>query len=163
MKKGILLLTLLLTLSGCGLANSKQTVTLYYPRAEYDYRSADGVIGQETRDITGHGSELRYLLDIYLMGPSNEKLRSPFPAQAKLESVEQGEDGVVITLSDVTGLSDSRFTLGCYCLSLVCRQMDIQGDVTVTCGNRSMTLGPEDITTQDYGFTNDIGDNGGKK
>lgn len=150
MKKHIcLLLCLMLMLSGCAV---KDNVSFYYPRVEYIYDAQDGVIAPEKRDITGHRDDLKFLMSLYLMGPLDEALESPFSSKTRLVSVETVDNSVVITLSDTSAtLSDSEFILACACLTMTCMDITSADSVTVVSGGRTTTLDPELLTMFDSG------------
>ena len=83
----LLAAALLLTLVGCTLSHKPEhPVRFYFLRAadRYEYGSVDGVVTYEERDAAGYERDLRYLLTLYLQGPVDEGLRSPFPADCRL-------------------------------------------------------------------------------
>ena len=84
-----LLLCLCLFLPGCSGELMKNPVTFYYPRQEYRYGAEDGVISSEQREASGHTNDLRYLLSLYLIGPSSDELVSPLPWGTRLLGVSR--------------------------------------------------------------------------
>ena len=101
----------LMLLCGCG---KKDTATFYYQRADYHTDMTDGMIAGEERDITGHTDSLSFLISMYLLGPTQSDLISPFPQNTKLLELQQKNTEVIITLSDnLHSMSDGKFTLGC--------------------------------------------------
>ena len=126
MKRAIcltLLLLLLCSLWGCRLESRRDTsepVEFFYPRksGSFVYGAPDGVIGSELRDISGHMGDLNYLLSVYLRGPLDSELRSPFPAGCRLVKAEANDDTLYIVLSaEFTALENLELTLACASLA----------------------------------------------
>ena len=68
MKHIISCIMALFLLTGCSTIGNSSTVNFYYPRAEFEYNSADGVIDSEVRD-NGSNASTSSLLSLYLKGP----------------------------------------------------------------------------------------------
>ena len=134
----------LLSLPGCSL--QADTHTFYYPRGEYQYGTRDSVLAGEERDISGHSGDLFYLISLYLSGPLDEELISPFPASTRLLSVEQENSHVRISLTDSgTATLDSEFTLAGACLAMTCMELPEVTLVTIESRDRTITLSREQI------------------
>lgn len=168
MKKrfAVLLLTLFLTVSaGCSFASSHmiEPVNFYYRRTQFLYGSSDSVIGSESREASGHTEDLNYLLSLYLAGPVEEGLISPFSRGTLLLSVVQWNDSVTIEVSD-TGrfLSDANFSLACACISKTCMELTGAESVTVISGSRSLTTTPNNILLADECAPEQSIDDGGQ-
>lgn len=121
----ILSLTLLISLFGCDLREKKDEVpvSFFYLRDpdNYVYGSGDGVVTYELRDATEHAGDLKYLLTLYLQGPLDEKLRSPYPAGCKLLELHQDAEEITLLLnSNLATLKDMDLTLACVCLARTC-------------------------------------------
>ena len=145
-----LILALLVLLSGCSASQLREPVTFYYPRTQYRYGSADGVIAQEQRESTGHAGDLSYLLNLYLMGPAEEGLRSPLPKGILLLSSAMEEGEVHLTLSDSSRLmTESDFSLACACLALTSLEITGLTTVTIESGDRFVTMTAGDLTLFD--------------
>lgn len=114
---------LMISLFGCAFpgAQEKAPAEFYYLRAEYVYGTSDGVVTSELREISGHEIDLRYLLSLYLQGPLDEGLRSPFPEGCTLLELQERDGTLTVTLSPALGeLSDMSRTLACVCLARTC-------------------------------------------
>lgn len=147
-----LCLLLALLLSGCALLGEriKEPVTFYYVRAEYAYSATDGILGSEEREASGHRHDLSYLLALYLIGPSDEELMSPLPKGTRIFSVEQTKNAVLLHLSDTSKtLSDSDFTIACACLTMTCLELTDKAEVTITSGERTVTMSRDNLTLFD--------------
>ncbi len=143
----VLLALCMTVLLGCGRAETN-SVSFYYCRnaEEYQYFEEDGVIRAESRDITGHRSDLRYIVGLYLAGPLEEGLESPFSKSTRLVSVQKSGETIQIELSDQNqDLSDASFSLACACLTLTCMDAFSCTEVTVTSGERSVTMNENSI------------------
>jgi len=126
-----MLLIVALCLSGCAIGQGRfqDPVTFYYLR---DYSNADnrdtffseGALGGETREAGDHRKDLNYLLSIYLQGPLDENLRSPFPRGCRPMDIRQ-EDGMLhLVLSPaITELSEMELTVACACLAKTCMEL----------------------------------------
>lgn len=157
MKRVICLILLFsLILSGCSLFGEriKEPVTFYYVRAEYPYNTTDSILSYEEREASGHREDLSYLLALYLIGPTGDDLISPIPKGTRIYSVEYEEDAVFLNLSDTAAtLTDSGFSIACACLSLTCIGLTGAENVTITSGDRTVTMSADtlmlyDITTE---------------
>lgn len=147
----LLTFALFLPLLGCHSQDSGDTV-FYYCRNTEDYRyfEENSVVCPEERDLTGHQNDLRYMVGLYLAGPLDEELHSPFSASTRLISVKMDGQSVFIELSDQTGvLNEPEFTLACACLTLSCMRFISCTDVTITSAERSITMNEDSIVLFD--------------
>lgn len=140
-----LILILALCLSGCafGQERLKESVTFYYLRQhsetdDYEVFFTEGAIGTETREASGHRDDLNYLLAMYLQGPMDSGLESPFPNGSKVMDI-QSENGVLtVTLNTIASrLNDMELTIACACLAKTCMALTDAETVTVE------TFGPD--------------------
>lgn len=138
----ILILICCLFLSGCSNTGEriKEPVTFYYIQENFQ-RDMDPVIVSEVREASGHKEDLPYLLALYSMGPSDEDMKSPLPRNTKIEPLGPTEDSLELRLSEnVLTVSDVDYTLASACLSLTCIELTGVSQVTVVCGERSITM-----------------------
>lgn len=142
-----LLLLLSLLLCGCGPSGQhlKDPVTFYYllDKYEHDYKYGEEpvVFAPEEREASGHRNDLNYLLALYLIGPSEEGLRSPVPWGTRVLELEESGKHITLKLSDTTSsMSDIDFTRACACLTLTCLDLTDADKVTVQSGDRSVTM-----------------------
>ena len=151
MKRSLcLLLCLCLFLSGCSGELMKNPVTFYYPRREYQYGAEDGVISSEQREASGHADDLRYLLSLYLIGPSGEDLVSPLPWGTRLLEVTQQDGVITLALTDTTqSMTDTEFTLACACLTMTTLSITGGSKVIITSGGRSVAMSRDSLTLVD--------------
>ena len=153
MKQRILIflsMLLLLSLTACGIHDN---VDFYYCRTNFIYNSQNSAISKETRDVTGHTEDLPYLLALYLVGPLDENLQSPFPVNTRLINVTQEGSTLILQLSrQADMLNDSDFSLACACLTMTCIEISEASDVTIICEDRTVTMNRDllilhDVTT----------------
>ena len=121
----LLLSAVMLLLPACGIGGQNNAVMIpfYYLRDPdtFLYGSPDGVISFENRDISGHEAELNYLLMLYLKGPLDEGLESPFPDGSRLLQLIEKNGKLSITLnSSFATLKGMDLTLACVCLAKTC-------------------------------------------
>ena len=145
-----LLLCLCLFLPGCSGELMKNPVTFYYPRREYQYGAEDGVISSEQREASGHTNDLRYLLSLYLIGPSSDELVSPLPWGTRLLGVSRENATSTLELTDTAqSVTDTEFTLACACLTMTTLSITGGDEVVITSGSRSVTMRRDSLTLID--------------
>ena len=114
----ILAFVLLLCLLGC---STKSQATFYYQRIEFDFGSEDAVFVPEVHDVSGHEEDLRYLVSLYLRGPSDPELKLPFPTGTLLVDLKKTETELNVTLSSGAVMLDSVDLLtACGCMAKTC-------------------------------------------
>ena len=148
----LLVLALLVCLCSCGIGKNRGTdqASFYYCRIDYAYGTEDGIITREQRDITGHAGDLHYLISLYLMGPLDEELASPFPAGTRLLSAKIEEDVLSIQLSGMgKSFTEIQFTLACACLTMTCLELAGVSQVCITGEDRSITMNRDDLLLYD--------------
>lgn len=144
MKRVVSLLLLALILTGCAFSGirMKEPVTFYYLRAQsdpniYDDFYAEGIIGSEEREASGHRANLNYLLSIYFSGPLDSNLTSPFPMGCRIMETTQDDGKMTILLNPIlAGKSDLDITIACACLAKTC--MELTGAETVQIESRNL-------------------------
>ncbi len=117
----------LLCLCSCAEGSFETPVRFYYPRAEYRYDGADGVIHYETRE----GSALPQLSDLltaYLAGPDDPLLVSPFPEDVRLVNLTLDGSDLYLVLSDeFAQLTRHALSVACACITRTClERSDVQ-------------------------------------
>lgn len=149
-----LAMTAALLLSGCLWQGQqiKEPVTFYYLRSQYQYGNNQSIMDWEERESSGHREDLRYLIAMYLMGPSSEELRSPLPLSTRILSAEQEGNAVTLTLSELpSSTTDTSYTLACACLAKTCMGLTDADSVTIISGTRSVTMGVSNLILTDSG------------
>lgn len=147
-----ILLCCILLFSGCSFEDNsiKEPVTFYYPRSAYAYHTENPVMSPEIREALGHTSDLSYLISLYLAGPVDEKLRSPFPVETKLFSLKKDGKTLYIELTDSSQkLSDAQFSLACACFSRTCIELSDVNTVVITSGSRELSTSMGDLLLLD--------------
>lgn len=123
MKRILCFILPLLILTGCALQKNEvqDPVSFYYLRAEVSYDDASGIISSETAEATGRIGDLRYLLTLYLAGPSNDQLRSPYPKNVALIDISVTHPAMTLTLEGAfDAMEDLEISKACACLALTC-------------------------------------------
>lgn len=133
----LLLLILCLLLCGCG-SSGKESVEFFYLRTSYVYGSEDGVIAAETRE---HSGSLEYLLSLYLRGPLDDGLKSPFPVGCEILEVRQESKSLQLTLDQsLSRLKDLDRTLACACLAKTCFGLTDAQEIRISSGSPEENL-----------------------
>jgi len=152
MKKAIALVLICILLSGCTVFESRmlEPVTFYYLKADYVFGREGSVMVSEQREASGHRDDLSYLLALYLMGPTEEGHATPLPAGTRIFKLENDESTIRMKLSQhAHSLSDSQFSLACGCITMTCLELTSAEQVTITDGERTVTMQRESITLLD--------------
>lgn len=147
-----LILAISFLLSGCSFSGEhlKEPVTFYYVRADYPFTAKDSIFAAEEREASGHREDLSYLMALYLIGPTGEDLVSPIPKGTRIYSAELNEDTVCLNMSNTDStLTDSGFTIACACLSLTCIGLTGAAKVTITSGERTVTMTADTLMLYD--------------
>ena len=132
--KRITLLLLLLTLTLCCLGCQGETDSqhaFYYLRTNdtISYGQEDALITAHFQDL-GPEMELDTILQLYLDGPMEENLRSPFPRGTYLLGAAPENDILKVILSrEFSTLDGIQLTLAGACLTATCR--DLTGFETI--------------------------------
>ena len=147
-------------LFGCHYSDSGdilEPVEFFYPRksTNFVYGADDGVITSEIREASGHTGDLNYLLSMYLRGPQDSALRSPFPAGCKLEEVRTGGNTFCVVLSaEFAALENAELTLACASLAKTCFSLSGMQRVRIDAESDersiSMTLDESSLLLADY-------------
>lgn len=99
----------------------KDPATFYYPRSIVTYGVENSVIASEYREAAGHANDPHYLISLYLRGPMDDGLVSPFPTGTSLIGFYQEDRVVYLTLSDAfASLSGLDLSVACACLCKTC-------------------------------------------
>ena len=153
------ILIAILLLSGCGTSAERirEPATFYYMRANPEtLRHGEDLFVGEVREAAGHRQDLSYLMALYLIGPATEGLRTPIPKGTKISEIIIEEDTVLLTLSDTEKtMTDIEYALACTCLSQTCLELTGANSVTITSGERSITMGRDTLVMRDRTPTNE--------
>ena len=144
MKRLAFLILVLLMLTGC--TPQDPQLHFYYRQKELVYGAADGVIAMEPREAPGHEDDLDYLLTLYLEGPLDDTLVSPFPQGTAMEGFTYSDATMYVTLNDVyASLDGMDHTIASACIAHTCFDLTKAEKVVIKCtsseyGNKSITL-----------------------
>ena len=149
----LLIVCFVLPFCGCNYDDGiQEPVYFYYRNIEFDYSSDNIVIAPEIREAAGHIHDPEYLLSLYLIGPSDPFLQSPFPKGTKLINSHIQDRILTVQLSSqVAHMNDLDFTLACACFAKTCFSITDIDQVKITAGNPSraeyveITMTPDDI------------------
>lgn len=142
-----LVFMLLAALTGCSSPSFDPTI-FYYCRSpeSYQYFETASIIVSESRDLTGHSRDLQYLVALYLAGPLDEDLISPFPRKTRLQEQEVNGSSLRIELTDLDStMTDAEFSLAAACLAKTCIAYMLCQDATIQSGTRSITINADNV------------------
>ena len=148
-----LMMVLCLLLSGCGAVASQDGgnhVLFFYEQRGASELTADTMVASESR--TTYAGALGPVLELYFRGPVQDDLISPFPDGTELISVEQGENGTELVLSNAFfSLQEVDLAVACACLTrTVCVYT---GETSIILsdelGRIHMELTPDSFLTRD--------------
>lgn len=135
MKRFTALLLLILLLAGCSMQSEETRFTFYYPRAQFRYNEPDGVIAGESRESGGMYSAAE-LLNIYLLGPIDERYANPFPEGLSVRSVYTRGDTIQVTVTDeLATLSGAPLILACACVGKTAMALTGAEKAEIRCEN----------------------------
>ena len=137
----ILLLAAVLLFSSCAAANTPYNapVRFYYPNSHtaddvYDDYFAEGVITFEIREAADRRENWDYLLAVYLKGPLDSKLASPFPDGCQILSIHKDDRLLSVqTNSLLADQSEIHLTVACACLAKTCMELTDTDTVLIEC------------------------------
>lgn len=138
MKRMVLLFLSLAMVLACTACAGEKTVqpSFYYLRTEdtIAYGQEDALIVPVPQDISPE-VDLEILLQLYLDGPTEEKLRNPIPKGTYLLSIIEHEDSMVIVLSrEFSTLDGIQLTLAGACLAATCHDLAGVERIKIRCG-----------------------------
>lgn len=157
MKKSICILmaSLLLFLCGCSASqNNLDTVTFYYCTERMQYKSERSAFYPEQRKVA-YDDPIE-LLNLYLKGPVDEHLDTPFPAGVTVVDFVQEDSTARIKLSNQVGrLSGIDLSVACATLTMTVADLFgtdtivISGSDVLLDGKKAITLSVSDIIWSD--------------
>lgn len=102
-------------------------------------------------EASGHTNDLRYLLSLYLIGPSSDELVSPLPWGTRLLGVNRQDGTITLELTDTSFIHDGHGIqpLPAACLTMTTLSITGGDGVTITSGSRSVTMSRDSLTLID--------------
>ena len=147
-----LVLLLALSFAACDFGQNGiiEPVEFYYQCSATPDSIPKAVIGSEIREATGHTGDLNYLLSLYLQGPLDPELQSPFPAGCRLLSVTWNGDTLVVTLNAaITEADQIQQTITSACIAKTCLALTDVSQVQI------LAAAPESANSLDMVITRD--------
>lgn len=114
----LLICTVVSLLVGCTSPSLKDSANFYYkPIGEVSAKNSD-VIKAERREIDGVRNDIMDLISVYLQGPLDDSLESPFPKNTSVEKCTQMDDTLILILSpEFAELTGVDLTVACAALT----------------------------------------------
>ena len=151
----VLSIALLFSLSGCNdqkSADIQVPVNFYYCTDPIVYNSKHGVLTPELRDANGYTDDLMHLIELYLRGPVDDQLKSPFPAGIKITQFTQNENSLHFVFNEkFSELSGLEQTLARACFAKTILEytqveiIQISFESTVTGSRQTVTIKSDSI------------------
>ena len=163
MKKLIwILFAVIMLLSACAKPPLYQnTVDFYYCVSELQYSAQSSSIASESRECQ-HLNTNEDIIRLYLLGPQNSSLRSPFPNDIQLLSMHQNESTIYLLLStEFSNLNNLELTLSSSCLALTVLQLTGAEKVCISAqgallnGQQAITMTRESLLLSDTTMNNE--------
>ncbi len=139
--KRLLILLCALLLAGCTQKEPpiQSPVTFYYLQTEITYGSEASILGQEIFEGAGHEQDIRYLLNVYLLGPTSPALSFPIPQGTVLVDFSVHErHGLVILSNQFAKLTGIDLTATCACITKTLLQLADIDSVEIQCTTESL-------------------------
>ncbi len=100
-----------------------EPVEFFYPRQADDfvYGGADGIFGSEIREASGHTDDLNYLLSMYMRGPQDAQLRSPYPSGCRIKDIRYEDETLYLVFNEeFAELENVELSIACASLLRTC-------------------------------------------
>ena len=147
--KRLVCILLILTLLLCG-CRKDDKVKFYYCPADSLSGAQDSLFTSEVRTVTGYTDDLYFLISLYLSGPLDQDLVSPFPEGTELELIAADLPDITVQLKDLPqNMTDSEYSIACACLSMTVMELTDAESVTVVSGKRSVTMKASTLVLSD--------------
>lgn len=127
-------------MAGCMGNESGDSISFYYPRADYGYNSHesiffDSAIMQEARTDIPYQSPSQ-VIGIYLKGPEGTELANPFPEGTTLKAISIYQGTLKISVSDhLSELTGIDLVIACACLARTGMELTDTTSVQILCEN----------------------------
>ena len=150
-----LLILSLLIIPGCAKESPEETLSFYYCRKEFAYGTETGIIVPEQRSLPGHEDDLEYLLHMYVEGPLDDSLVSPFPKGTLLQGFTYSDATLYVTLNEPFAQLDGiDHTIAAACIAYTGFDLTPAEKVVIKCnsqryGNKSITLYRDSVLFRD--------------
>ncbi len=147
MKRILCLLLALALLSGCSRLGRQDTgVQFYYRGADGEYFSPYGAMGTERRTLREDQMNIQGLMELYLGGPMDPELSSPFPKGMRLIQAEMTSREITLVFDDsLAALSGVGLRLACACIARTVSEYG--GYETVNFRTQTGSLDGEEVIT----------------
>lgn len=147
----LLAVMLLLSLAGCRKPDNNH-YSFYYVRSSDTiiFGQSDALVAPVDREISGHGSDLNYMMRLYFEGPVEESYQSPFPDGTRLIRIRQDGNLLIMELTThFSALENIQLTLAGACLTATCYELTGAESVRVLCGEEIYQFNRSDYTFLD--------------
>ena len=114
----LLALALLMAVCGCTQPQMSSPGSFYYKCAQPQFDAENSVIQAEQRELAEVHDDMKQMLELYLLGPQDPSLVSPFPRNTHVVDASIGNQTLYLTLSEeFAQLSGVDLTIACGCIT----------------------------------------------
>ena len=155
----ILIITMFITIAGCASENVTDipdAANFYYATKEIEYHTQDGLISYEERGVKNAVSDLTALINLYLEGPLEDDLMSPFPNNTIVRNISHNSGIFSITLSnEFSKLTGYDLSVACACLTLTIQEfvqtnlVQISAENAELDGNKYISMNTDSLVIYD--------------
>ncbi len=158
-----IVIMLAIQISGCASKDTDEipeAANFYYVTEETEYHSKDGFISSEKKDVENEIDDLTSLVNLYLTGPKEAHLKSPFPQNTVVRNITHKNSIFSITLSnEFSQLTGFDLSVACACLTLTIQEfadanlVQISAENAELDGNKSITMSTDSLVLFDQVMT----------
>lgn len=158
----MMLILFLFSLLGCRTRNSDfiEPVNFYYCNNLDSKEDFENVFVAEVREGAGFADNRPALLSLYLSGPQDDHLVSPFPAGTTIISVKKDGDSLQIVFSDhLAQLTGLQLTLATTCISMTALELYSCSQIQLCCkealldGKALLRMSSDDLVLTDNAYS----------
>ena len=153
MRKILCVLLTLAMLAGCAAPANQPSIpmTFYYTRVDAVYHTEDGTMAQENRELGRVDLPVDEIVQLYLQGPLDETLVSPFPKGASCEEVVLADGVLTLRMNDAyAALRGVRATVAAACLTMTLTQIPSVREVCIEGGESGVSSAPMRLSNEDF-------------
>lgn len=152
----LIVVLLLICICACTGEDSGNTVMFYYPRLDFQFGTADGVIGKENTNFNKNSLSVDDIVAEYLKGPASAQYTSPLTGNSK--TFELYNDGNTIRFifdDSIAKVPSTELTAALAALALTClenstaQEVHISAETVILNGEMTLIYTKENILLWD--------------
>lgn len=155
----ILVLLLTVCCTGCNNQVTKYSTpaTFYYCVEKPSYATDSSIIRSEERTINCPPNDYKAIMQVYLEGPKERKIYSPFPKDLTItELMIDGETTYITFSTNLSYLTGINLTLACVCIANTCFDLTHSQNVDISAEHALLDNAPSVFISRGSTLTSDI-------